>query len=263
MTYIRDNEPIGENFVKIFRKDQFSVAKNFETKKTSKLIGKNIDKIIDLVYEYTSLNSTTLDTDDEIINWTFIDVKYDLISSAWNLYSGLYKTSASNLRSALEMSFLSLYFQMRQNIDKINGVSGYNKYFEEWDNGERNTPNWGEMKSIIQQNKNIKQYNFKSNCDIVNELYLWYGYLCNFTHGKPFENSIRNSTSKPTNHMNIGTGFDVNNFYRFSNYLEDTISWIAVFWSLSFPNILKSKPKKYKLLFKGERAIDVFEYILK
>ena len=261
MNYIRDNKPIGENFISFISSDQLAVTGNDTANAVIVQIGNRIDGITNLVYEYTNLSDPTLDTDDEIINWTFPDVNYDLISAAWNLYSCLFKTCASNLRNAFEMSFLSLYFQSRQNIDKLNGVPGYNKYFSEWDRGERPTPNWGEMKSIVKQNVNILAYNSTKHCDIIDEVYSWYGYLCNFTHGKPFENSISNAASKPTNHMNIGTGFDIDNFKRFSKYLEDTISWIATFWSLSFPEILKSSQSKYNSLFKGQRGVDVLNYV--
>lgn len=264
MTYIRNNKPVGENFIEHIVEDQLFLIIDSERKNKIELIGKNVDKVTSLVNEYTLIDSTELDTDDEIINWTFPDVNADLISATWNLYSGLYKTSASCLRNSFEMSFLALYFQMRQNLDLLNGISGYNKYFSEWDNGKRPTPNWGEMKSIVKQNQNIINYNLSRNCDLIEEVYTWFSYLCNFTHGKPFDNSIELSSSKPTNHMNIGVGFEIKNFERFSDYLLDTMSWISVFWCISYPEILNNSSLKesYKPLFKDDRAKDVFNYII-
>jgi len=41
-------------------------------------LGAKIDKMLDLVYGYTDIEDDLLDTDDEIINWTFVDVSDDL-----------------------------------------------------------------------------------------------------------------------------------------------------------------------------------------
>ncbi|TON14977.1 hypothetical protein CGH62_27615, partial [Vibrio parahaemolyticus] len=83
----------------------------------------------------------SFDTDDEILNWTMVDVVDDLSAAIWNLGTGFYKTAASCQRGALEMASVSLYFQRLENENPVQG--GYNEAFSKWDGGISSTPNWG------------------------------------------------------------------------------------------------------------------------
>ena len=266
MAYSKYDKPYGQHFIEFISKDQAVLAGNEKVRSKLNFIGLQIDLITDLVYEYTNSANVSLDTDDEIINWTFPDVNSDLIGAAWNLNSNLYKITGVCLRNAYEMSFVALYFQIRQNKEMANGQTGpYNNFFYEWDKGERDTPGWRETKPIVNQNEQIKNYNSENNCDIIEEVYSWFKYLCNFTHGRPFNISLEIPESEATNHMNIGDGYNEKNFERFYEHILDTISWMATCWSLSFPSILidAKKNEEYKSLFRGPRAIDVYNYISK
>ena len=146
-------------------------------------LGMSIDVLIDLVYGYTFINDPSLDTDDEIINWTFVDVVDDLNAANWNMACGFYKAGASCLRNSLDLAIAALYFQIRQNREG-NSV-GYNRFFAEWDRGDRDTPNWGETKDTINQESSIRSFNRMYHCDLVEETHCHFKYLCNFTHGRP------------------------------------------------------------------------------
>lgn len=107
------------------------------------------NSIVSLLYGYTLTETNSIDTDDEILNWTIPDVADDLSATIWNISSGFYKTGASCLRGVLEMGTVSLYFQIFEN-EKT--TPGYNETFSKWDGGETSTPDWGKMKPKIKQN---------------------------------------------------------------------------------------------------------------
>jgi len=264
MTYLRRNKPVGTFFIDLIVEDQNLLRNNIDCYRELSLLGSEIDLLTDLIYSYTNVENENLSTDDEIINWTFPDVIDDLISAIWNIYSGLYKTSASCLRNAYEISFVSLYLQIRENMNLKNPTNKYNIYYSEWDKGETKTPSWGITKPIVKKNPNIINYDKKRSCNIVEEGYSWFSFLCNFTHSRPFDKSLDNTNAIPTNSMNIGVGFDVKNFESFIDYSKVTISWIATFWSLCFPEIFKKTPlDEFRILFNGSRGIDVYKYISK
>ncbi len=96
-------------------------------------IGIKIDNLLTFIYGYTDINDPSIHTDDEIINWTFVDVADDLNAANWNVACGFYKAAASSLRNSLDMAVAALYFQIRENTEM--GTGAYNKYFAEWDNG--------------------------------------------------------------------------------------------------------------------------------
>lgn len=223
----------------------------------------NIDLLVNLIYEYRSIAIDNIDQDDEIINWTFEDVKEDLGSAIWNLSCALYKTSASCLRNAFEMSFVSLYFNIREHEHVKKNINEkyipYNKFFADWDSGNKDTPNWGEMMPLIEKNVNVKNFNKENNCDIMRETYSWFKHLCSFTHGKSFDKPLIDLSALPTNHTNIGTEFTEINFDRFISDFNRTISTIGTFWALCFPDILVDE--KYESIFSSTREIEILKFI--
>ena len=221
-----------------------------------------VDYLMDFVYGYTVINDENLDTDDEIINWTFVDVADDLSAAHWNIASGFYKAGASSLRNALDISMASLYFQIRANDPQSDG----SKYFAKWDRGDRDTPNWGEMKPIINQHFSIVKFNNAYSCDIFGEIYAHFKYLCNFTHSRPFAPT----DSTPTNSINLGSHiaeFHVDNFNRFVDMSKLTLAWIATLWLIAYPDILQSsslqEPDKRNALLCFQRGIEAIEFASK
>jgi len=161
----------------------------------------------------------------------------------------------------LDLAVASLYFQVRQNSETPK--QGYNKYFSEWDQGNRNTPNWGETLSVISKQSTVSEFNRRFSCDVLDELRQHFAYLCNFTHSRPY-----GSDSLPANTMNMGVdtpSYDQGLFDRVSTLTEITIGWICIIWLVAFPAILKTAPlgtsagaQDYQELLALERGKDAF-----
>jgi len=227
-------------------------------------LGLCIDMLIDFVYGYTSIDDPSLDTDDEIINWTFVDVADDLNAANWNITCGFYKAAASCLRNALDLATVALYFQIRENAGGVTG--GYNRFFAEWDRGDRDTPNWGEMTPLIKREASVQSFNNKYACSVIDEAYGHFKYLCNFTHSRPFDRH----DSTPTNSINLGSDtpdFDAPTFERLMNLANETIAWIATMWLVSFPGIISTDPlndsttyKKYEALLSHKRGNEAINF---
>jgi len=226
-----------------------------------------VETLFSFIRQYHCINDSSISTDDEIVNWTFNDVIDDLNAAIWNNATGFYKTSGVCLRNALEMSIVSLYFQLRENenIDEGN----YYTYFVEWDRGDKETPNWGTTKDYISKQNYVKNFDNQYSCKIIDEVYRHFKYLCNFTHGRPFAPEDKS----PTNSMNMSTNqpnFSETEFERFCSLINDTISWISMAWLVNFPQILSDKSphepvdstvyNKYLTLFHLPRGIQVVEY---
>ncbi|MFI5251282.1 MAG: hypothetical protein ACHQQQ_02525 [Bacteroidota bacterium] len=227
-----------------------------------KYLGQKVDEMLGFVYGYTQINDPKIAGDDEIINWTFVDVSDDINAAAWNLCSGFYKSAATLLRNALDIATVSLYFQAREDFTK----NGDEKYFSEWECGKRDTPNWREMKTLINKLQPIKDFNIQDSCDIVNEIYSHFQYLCNFTHSRPYSND----DDLPTNSINMGADtpdFDEQLFERICELTEDTIGWICTIWLVIYPKILKTNPlgdtatmDQYEKLLNVQRGMDALKY---
>lgn len=109
-----------------------------------------VAKLEDFVRRYEGIEGVSgLSTDDEILNWVFTEALYDLGAASWNLASGQYKTAASALRDALEISVIALYFQNLENDWVAAGNTGYNPKFREWDRGNADTPSWSAPKANL------------------------------------------------------------------------------------------------------------------
>lgn len=181
-----------------------------------------------------------LDGDDEILNWTFTDAADDVNAVIWNLASGFYKAAASCARNALDLAFVSLYFNVRERTDPE--PHAYNKFYSEWDQGNRDTPNWGECKTLLDQQPSVWAFNQQcEHGDVLALVQAHFHALSAFTHGRSFDKVSK----APTSGLWMGVNspeFEVELFDRFSDLLKDTIGWIAVAWLVVFPEILRRDP---------------------
>jgi len=183
--------------------------------------------LIDWVYGVTD------NRDDEILNWTFPDVFDDLNAAIWNLTSGFYKSAASNLRNALELGVVALYFQVREDSGKLD--------FIKWDRGEADTPNWGTTKPCLKAQSSLQHFNSASGTDILEEAHGFFKFLCSFTHGRPFDKP----GGEPTNSFNLAGGgvpaLVPQAFTRIADLTEETTVWISALWLAAYPEILHAR----------------------
>ncbi|MGI8547554.1 MAG: hypothetical protein ACR2M1_09495 [Gemmatimonadaceae bacterium] len=133
---------------------------------------------------YERIEDPSLDTDDEILNWTFTECATDLTSAIWLLASGFYKASASSLRNGLDIATVALYFQVRESAHK---GPGWNKFYTEWDRGDRQTPNWGEMKTVLATQPAVVAFAAAYEKDLVEEAQSFSKYLCGYTHTSAYD----------------------------------------------------------------------------
>lgn len=187
---------------------------------------------------YLRIEDPEIDTDDEILNWVFSETPTDFASAIWLLASGFYKASASSLRNAFDIAAASLYFQIRENRNPE--VGGYNRLFAEWDRGDRNTPNWGEMKPIISSWPSVEAFKAAHGLDIVKHAYEHFEHLCGYTHTRAFANNGDPVTA--INTTGVSPAFDVAYFNRGCELTAKTISLIAILWQVAFPQIATTEP---------------------
>jgi hypothetical protein len=191
------------------------------------------------VYGYTSIDDPEIDSDDEILNWTLGDVTGDLGAAIWCLSCGFYKAAASNLRNALDLGVTALYFQVRENTDPAE--KGWNKFFSEWDRGERSTPSWGEIKPFLKSQASLRNFDQAHTCDVVNELHAHFGYLSAYTHGRAFTVDGRAVRAIETADSH-SPSFDASQFEHVSNLTLTTVCWICTIWQIAFPQIIETEP---------------------
>lgn len=230
-------------------------------------LSNQVDMRVNFVYEYTSIDDKSIDSDDEIINWTFPDIADDFANAIWNLACGFYKVSASSTRMAYDLSAVALAFQIKQNREP--GTSGYTASFSKWDRGDANTPNWSFLKSLTQDQGLFNAFDKQHACSLISEAHAHYTELCAFTHSRPFSAA----TGEPTNSMNLPVltpGFDEESFQRFSSLINLTIGWTATIWLIAFPGILNRNdtsrsvsPATYKPLFSHTQGKQAFEFAMR
>jgi hypothetical protein len=190
------------------------------------------------VYGYTSIDDPAVDSDDEILNWTFGDVTSDIGAAIWCLSCGFYKAAASNLRNALDLAVTTLYFQVRENTNPVE--KGWNKFFSEWDRGERDTPSWGEMRPFIGQQRAVKDFDEAHADDVLGQLYLHFKNLSSYTHGRAVARdgqpvrAIDSTGNAPT--------FDERQFDHLVRLTLTTVCWICATWQIVFPQIIETEP---------------------
>lgn len=186
---------------------------------------------------YEMIEDPSLDTDDEILNWTFGECATDLTSAIWLLASGFYKASASSLRNALDIATAALYFQVRENAHK---GPGWNRFYTEWDRGDRQTPSWGEMKTILAVHPAVVAFAATSGKNLVEEAHGFFHHLCGYTHTSAYD-----SRGYPVTAINLsGTApaFDLGAFHRGCDLAQETMSHIAMLWQVTFPGIAGTAP---------------------
>lgn len=211
-------------------------ANNIEsigTKEHLDILSRKATSIISFIYGYELTEDDSFDTDDEILNWTIIDVVDDLSAAIWNMGTGFYKTSASCQRGALEMASVSLYFQRLENEKPVQG--GYNKAFYEWDGGITSTPNWGTTKPRLQNPSLVKKFKSENGFCVIDEAYNHFKYLCSFTHSR----AISPEDGKGTNSMNMlnqAGEYNEKEFKRIAKALDATIANIASIWAVTYPH---------------------------
>jgi hypothetical protein len=168
-----------------------------------------------------------------------LDVVVDLGAAVWNLSCGFYKSSAANLRSALDIAVMTLYFQVRQNTHSAE--KGWDRFFTEWDRGERDTPNWGETKPVLKATASVKTFNAAGSGDIVDELHAHFRYLSAYTHGRAFTTDGRGVRVLET-YASHAPAFDAKQFQHISTLTIETIGWISTIWQVVFPQIIDTQP---------------------
>lgn len=225
-------------------------------------LGRLVDDLVNLIYGYTSIEDTSLDATDEIINWTVPDVEDDLDSAICALAAGCYKAAAALMRNALDIGFCSLYFQVRQNEG---GVSGLNEAFSKWDRGDADTPNLGTTLPVVGKLATIKEFDQQNNCSVLLEVKEHFHYLCCFTHSRPF-NAKDGSAS---NAMNLNSAcspeFDAVLFDRFEALFRATVAWICIPWVVGYPQLLRTRPlgvdqERYRRILVGKRGGDALKF---
>jgi len=204
------------------------------------------------VYGYTDIENDALSADDEILNWCFSEVATDLTSAIWLLASGFYKASASSLRNALNVGAASLYFQMRENGHIGTGCS---RFFAEWDRGVRETPTWGEMKTILKAQTSVVAFKRRTGLDTIESTYSVFTRLCGYTHTSAFD--VKGFPVTAINLTGTAPAFDAEAFDRGCSLAVETMAHIAMLWQVAYPEIAGTEPLKHKdpkylhLLFPG------------
>lgn len=196
-------------------------------------LGKMASLLEAFVHGYERIDDPAIDTDDEILNWAFSETPTDLASAIWLLASGFYKASASSLRNALDIATASLYFQVRENRDPA--PKGYNRFFSEWDRGERDTPSWGEMKTILANVTSVKRFQSLHRVDMVEHAYEHFKLLCGYSHTRAFAVSGQPVTA--INSTGVAPAYDEACFVRGCELVGETISMIAMLWQVVYPQI--------------------------
>lgn len=224
-------------------------------------LGLQSSRLERFVRGYEGITDPHVSTDDEILNWVFGEVPADLAGAIWLLASGYYKASASSLRNAFDIATASLYFQIREN--KKAGP-GYNRLFSEWDRGERQTPNWGEMKSYISSQQSVVRFAKNNSYDPVATLYDHFKYLCSYTHTSAFAAPGTDPVTA-INMTGVAPTFHLDYFQRGCELVEETISLIAFSWQLVYPQIYGTKPlgqisSEYKILMPGLRGTQALSH---
>ena len=207
--------------------------KQNNVKKELDILSRKANSIMSFINGYTLTDDKNIDTDDEIINWTIVDVIDDISSAIWNLGTGFYKTSASCQRGALEMASVSLYFQRLENEEPIQG--SYNKAFSEWDGGLKSTPNWGVTRPLLKKHSLIKKFEKENGFCIIETAYDHFKYLCSFTHSRAFSPEDGSGTDS-MNMLNQVGEYNEKEFKRIQESLHITIANIASIWAVTYPH---------------------------
>ncbi len=203
-------------------------------------LGQMVAELEDFVRRYDSIDDDSIDTDDEILNWVYSETNVDLCSSIWLLSSAFYKSSASCLRNALDISTACLYFQIKQNENPHQSCYA-NTPFAAWDSGSRDTPSWGEMKPIIKSQSSILRFKESFGVDIVDLAHAHFKHLCDYTHSRAFAKN--GDPVSAINTTGVAPTFDLRYFERGADLVMETICFIAAMWQAAFPQLASGVPR--------------------
>jgi hypothetical protein len=203
-------------------------------------LGQMVVELEDFVRRYDSIDDDSIDTDDEILNWVYGETTVDLCSSIWLLSSAFYKSSASCLRNALDISTACLYFQIKQNENPEQSCYA-NTPFGAWDSGNRDTPSWGEMKPIIKSQSSVSQFKTSFGVDIVDLAHAHFKHLCDYTHSRAFAKN--GDPVSAINMTGVAPTFDLCCFERGAALIMETICFIAAMWQVAFPQMASGTPR--------------------
>lgn len=201
-------------------------------------------EVFNFVSGYSCIDDPNLETTDEIINWVFGEVSFDLGAAIWNLQCGFYKTAASSLRTALDIAFAALYFQVRENAEPTE--SGWNVFYTEWDQGSRFTPSWGESKTFVSQQVSVSRFNKLHGCDLITEAHAHFKYLSAYVHGSAYTTDGHPVRAIETIEAHAPS-LDVKHFDHVLNLSKATITWIVTLWQVAYPDLLDPS-RHYSLL---------------
>lgn len=148
-----------------------------------------------------------------------------------------YALRRGTLRNALEIATAALCFQIRENEHT---ASGFNKFYSDWDQGIRRTPNWGKMRPLICRQRSVVKFVARTGVDPVAATYEHFRYLCRYlcayTHTSAFT-----PAREPLTAINIGAGvapaFHADAFDRGCQLTDKTMSMIAILWQVVFPRM--------------------------
>lgn len=163
----------------------------------------------------------------------------DFGAAIWSLSSGFYKAAASNLRNALDLAVTCLYFQVRENTDPA--ARGWNRFYSEWDRGDRATPSWGEIKPILKRQPWVSAFDRSHDCSVVDEVHRFFRYLSAYTHGRAFTEDKQPVRAIETAESHTPS-FDVGQFEHVAELTLKTVAWICTIWQIAYPQILATEP---------------------
>lgn len=219
---------------------QMKTLENSKRAESLRDLGQMIAELEDFVRRYESINDDSIDTDDEILNWVYSETNVDLCSSVWLLSSAFYKSSASCLRNALDISTACLYFQVVQNENPEQSCYD-NTPFAAWDSGNRDTPSWGEMKPVIKSQSSISRFKVSFGVDIVDLAHAHFKHLCDYTHSRAFTKN--GDPVSAINMTGVAPTFDIRFFERGAELIIETVSFIAAMWQAAFPQLASGIPR--------------------
>jgi hypothetical protein len=235
-----------------------AIAKTLEDAASSSRLAEAenaVGKLKEFVRRYEGIeNVSGLDTNDEILNWVLDEAFHDLGSALWNCASGQYKTAATALRGALEISVIALYFQNLENDWTADGNIGLNPKFREWDRGDADTPSWKTPKANLRARSSFLGMVNTKGFDVVQQAHDHFGVLCSFTHSRTSDPTL-GKYSNTSWMVGDGPRFDLDAFNLILDLVHETVSWIATLWMVSFPAMLSPSTMKGSLKLRDVQSL--------
>jgi len=176
------------------------------------------------------------DYDDEIVNWTCGEVGVALSSAVWSMSGGWYSGAICQMRTALDVGIAALYFIVRE---MEGGQGDYERFYVEWDRGDRDTPNWGEMTEYLEGRPQFASLKAAKGLTPISDAYDHFKALCAYSHGAAVNKDGEMIRAIDTNGL---CSFDENLFDTAATHLDVTIQRITALWAGWFPKAMTSRP---------------------